>query len=79
MEDKLFHFFIYKLIFYFLKCNGNIEEIYYFFIWKTIKFPKFNNLENLWNSEKLSNTLSVQLIKKKKKKTENKFVNKIIE
>ena len=27
-----------------------------------IKFPKFNNLENLWNSEKFLNTLSVQVI-----------------
>ena len=45
-----------------------------------IKFSKFNNSENLWNVEKLSNTLSVQVIKKKKKKiTDNKFVNKIIE
>ena len=40
-------------------------------------FLKFNNLENLWNLEKLTNTLSVQVIKKKI--TENKFVNKIIE
>ena len=39
-----------------------------------IKFPKYNNLKNL---EKLSNTLSVQVIKKKKKK--NKFANKIID
>ena len=32
-----------------------------------ITFPKFNNLENLENfiMEKLSNTLSVQVIKKK--------------
>ena len=30
-----------------------------------IKIPKFNNLESLWNLEKLSNTLSVQVIKKK--------------
>ena len=37
-------------------------------------FPKFNNLENLWNSEKFSNTLSVQVIKKKI--PENKFVIK---
>ena len=29
------------------------------------KFPKFKNLENLSNSEKLSNTLSVQVITKK--------------
>ena len=39
------------------------------------KFPKFNNLENLWNLDKLSNTLSVRVIKKK---IENKFANKII-
>ena len=30
-----------------------------------IKFPKFNNLENVWNSEKLSNIWSVKVIKKK--------------
>ena len=30
-----------------------------------IKFPKFNNLENLWNLEKFTNTLSVQVIQKK--------------
>ena len=41
-----------------------------------IKFPKFNNLENTWNLKKLSNTLSVQGIKKNTKKI---FVNKIIE
>ena len=41
-----------------------------------IKVPKFNNLENLWNSENLSNTLSVQVIKKKI--TKKKFVKKII-
>ena len=42
-----------------------------------IKFSKFNNLENLWNFKKLSNTLSVQVIKKIIIKI--KFVNKMIE
>ena len=27
-----------------------------------IKFPKFNNLENLWNLEKFLNSLSVEVI-----------------
>ena len=40
-------------------------------------FLKFNNLENLWHLEKLSNTLSVQVIKNKMIK--NKFVNRLIE
>ena len=40
-----------------------------------IKFLKFNNSENLWNFEKSSNTLNVQVIKKNNKK--NKFVKKI--
>ena len=40
-------------------------------------FPKFKNLENLWNLEKLSITSSVQVIQKKIIK--NKFVYKIIE
>ena len=33
-----------------------------------IKFSNFNNLETLQNLEKLSNTLSVQVIKKNNKK-----------
>ena len=41
-----------------------------------IKFPNFNNLENLDNWEKLSNTLSVQVFLKIIK---NKFINNIIE
>ena len=41
-----------------------------------MKFPKFNDLENLencYNLEKLSNTLSVQVILKKNNK---RFINK---
>ena len=47
-----------------------------------IKFPKFKNLEDLWNLEKLSNTLSVEVIKKrkkKKKKKKKKIISEIIE
>ena len=36
----------------------------FLFIWKITKFP-FNNQENFWNLENLSDTLSVQVIKKK--------------
>ena len=41
-----------------------------------IKFPEFNNLENISNLEKLSNTLCLGNLKKI---MENEFVNKIIE
>ena len=33
-----------------------------FYLGTMIKFPKFSNLQNLWNLEKLSNTLNFQVI-----------------
>ena len=61
-KDKLLHFLFTNLFFYFLKGNWKIQGICYILIWKMMEFPKFNNLENLWNLEKISNTLSVQVI-----------------
>ena len=54
--------FIYKFILLFLKMKLENLRNLLSFIWKMIKFPKFNNLDNLWTSEKLSDTLSVQVI-----------------
>ena len=60
-----------NLLFHSRKWNCKISEICYFFISIIIKFPKFNNLENLVkfnNLEKLLNTLSVQVILKNNNK-----------
>ena len=60
MKDKWFHFFTNL---FFISQNKIVKfKKLLFFIWTMIKFPKFNNLENLWNLEKLLNNLSVQVI-----------------
>ena len=62
-KDELF--FIYEFILSFSKQNCKIKKNSYSFIWKIIKFPKFKNLENskkFYDSQKLSSTLSVQVI-----------------
>ena len=43
------YFYLWISFFHFLEWNCKIVEIFYFFIWKMIKFPKSNNLENLEN------------------------------
>ena len=43
------NFFLYEFIFSFFKLKLNFFKNLLFFIWKMIKFPKFNRCENLEN------------------------------
>ena len=46
-------FLIYEFIFLFLKMKLQNLRNLLFFIWNMIKFPKFNDVENLQNSKKI--------------------------